>query len=578
MNNSITHRGPDSEGYYCDENICLGHRRLSIIDLSEKGRQPMEYIDRYAITYNGEIYNYIELRKELEGFGFIFKTDTDTEVILIAYHKWGKDCLSRFNGMWSFCLYDKKEKIALLARDRFGIKPLYIKETDKAIYFGSEIKQLLTITPIHKVNEKVLMNYLIFGMNDISNETFFDSINILPASYYLLVDTKTGNSEIIQYYSLKINPIIREMNDNEAIVEYHNLLRDSISLRLRSDVKVGTCLSGGLDSSYVASISSDIYTLNSDAKFTGITAGSIDSTNDEKNWAEKIAINKNLDWQVTSPSKEEFLKNIEKVIEIQEEPFTTPSVFMQFFVAKKASESGCVVLLDGQGGDETLLGYERYYASFLSSIPFFLRFSSFNEIAKNSRLNLIQTILMSFYFTNHTIRKSILMWRSRYIKQQYLKLADWTFIEDMTKASKNLDSLQKFEITKSCLPHLLKYEDRNSMHFSIEARLPFIDYRVVEYAISLKHKLKIHEGWSKYVLRKGSKNILPDEIRWRKKKFGFEAPDKIWLSDSAYFKKEIDNSVILKSVFNKIPPIDNKEVLWRLYNIAKWEQIFNVTL
>lgn len=578
MNNTIKHRGPDSDGFFISENIGLGHRRLSIIDLSLNGRQPMEYLDRYLITYNGEIYNYVEIKKELEELGYIFTTHTDTEVVLASYHHWGKECLSHFNGMWSFCLYDKKEKTAFLARDRFGIKPMYYYENVNGFYFASEIKQILTLNQPRKVNKKVLMNYLVFGMTDICHETFFESIYVLPPSHYMFINTLNGQSETRQYYSLEVNPSIQKIDSKEAIKGYHNLLKNSIALRLRSDVKVGTCLSGGLDSSYVASVASDIYTKNSVSSFTGITAGSIDKGNDETSWAEKVALMKNMDWKVTTPTKADFIEHIDKVIEIQEEPFTTPSIFMQYFVIKKASESGCVVLLDGQGGDETLLGYERYFASYLLSKPFFSRFSIFRQIAKNSKLNLLQPILYGVYFTNFRIRKSVLKWRSRDIKKEYSNLADWTFIKNLADANKNLELLQKFELTQSCLPPLLKYEDKNSMHFSIEARLPYIDYRVVEYALSIDQSLKIHDGWSKYVMREGSEGILPDEIRWRKRKYGFEAPDRIWLSDNSYFLSEIKKSKIIESTYKGTPTPKKMILLWRLYNIAKWEQIFNVTI
>ena len=582
MNDKIAHRGPDGEGVYINDEVGfgIGHRRLSIIDLSEAGHQPMHWKDKYVITYNGEIYNYIELRNELIKIGYEFSTQTDTEVILAAFDCWGKECINKFNGMWAFCIFDKIHQKVFLFRDRFGVKPLYYIISGEDIYAGSEIKQLLETGIVsRKPNMEVLMNYLVLGLVEQDHQTFFESVYSIPPSHFLEFDFKTKKYSIERYYTLKINDHIRSLNDEDAIKGYHQLLRNSIQLRLRSDVKVGTCLSGGLDSSYIASVASTEFNHANGQKFIGITASSLDETNNETNWAKIVAEKASLDWKTLMPTKDDFSSKLEEVIYCQEEPFGTPSVFMQNFVMEKSASLGCTVLLDGQGGDETLLGYERYYFSYLNGLSFINKIKAFLKIQKHSKLSLLQALLMQVYFNNYKLRKFISTYRRKNIKKKYLKKVNWGHLKKITKEANNIDTNQLLEITNTCLPHLLKYEDKNSMWHSIETRLPFIDYRLVEYSISIDPELKIKDGWTKFVLRKGSENILPDEIRWRKNKYGFESPDKVWLSDKAPLIKTISESPLINNITNTLPDFSNNyELLWKYYNIAIWEKQFNIIL
>ena len=582
MNDQIVHRGPDGEGIYIDDEmgIGLGHRRLSIIDLTDAGHQPMNWKEKYTITYNGEIYNYIEIREELANQGYQFTTQSDTEVILAAFDFWGTKCFNKFNGMWAFCIYDQLKRKAFLCRDRFGVKPLYYITAGDCIYAGSEIKQLLVTGFVQpKANMEVLMNYLVLGLVEQDQQTFFESINSIPPSHFLEYDFSLNTYSIERYYTLKVDYQIRNKSDEEAIEGYHQLLKNSIELRLRSDVKVGTCLSGGMDSSYIATVASSEYMMQTNQKFIGITASSLDEDNDETNWAKIVAENAGIDWNTLLPTKNDFLDRLEDVIYCQEEPFSTPSVFMQNFVMEKSAKLGCTVLLDGQGGDETLLGYERYYFSYLNGLPFLKRIKEFLNIHKHSKLSLKQSILMMFYFNSFNLRRLISRFRHLNIKEEYLNKVNWKHLKKITTAAGNIDANQYLEITQTCLPHLLKYEDKNSMNHSIETRLPFIDYRVVEYAISIKPELKIKDGWTKFVLRKGSENILPDEIRWRKNKYGFDSPDKIWLSDKKKFMDMISKSPLINKIVKNLPDFsDNNELLWKYYNIAIWENQFQIRM
>ena len=403
MNNLVRHRGPDAEGYYYKGNIGFGHRRLSILDLSELGNQPMHYSD-YTITYNGEIYNYLEIREELINKGHTFISDTDTEVILAAYMEWGTQCVNHFNGMWAFAIHDKKNEIVFLSRDRFGIKPLYYLESTNCFYFGSEIKQLLFFTPNRKVNKQVLFDYLYLSYHHHTNETFFEGIKSLDQSHNLVYSLRKNTYSIEKYYDLNAKTSQNNLSFNNAINSYKNLITNSINFRLRSDVKVGTCLSGGMDSSFIAAVAAPIYEKNSGEKFTAVTAKSIEKKTDESHYAKMVADMYDLNWDTTKPSKDDFLKYVEDVIEIQEEPFGSPSIVMQYFVMQKAKENGCIVMLDGQGGDETLLGYDRYYATFINEKKgLFNKIKGFVEISKNSKLSLKDALLYNLYFSNKFI-------------------------------------------------------------------------------------------------------------------------------------------------------------------------------
>jgi asparagine synthase (glutamine-hydrolysing) len=582
INNLIAHRGPDSQAYYFNKNFAFGHRRLSIIDLTEEAGQPMNYKDKLTIIYNGEIYNYLELRSELVGKGFSFKTSSDTEVILAAYDCFGFDCVSRFNGMWSFAIYDMTHDLIFCSRDRFGVKPFYFTNTDKRFVFGSEIKQLLYFQENKYVNQHILLDYLITGFEDHTNETFFLNINKLEQSHNLIYDLKTNHYSLIKYYELNYINSISGLSEAESVKHYREAFVSSVGLRLRSDVKVGTCLSGGLDSSSVASIASGLNKKKAAEPFIAITARSTESEYDETKYAKIVSDHSSLNLNIVTPSVNDFTENIDSVIKLQEEPFGSPSVFMQYMVFRKAKEIGCTVMLDGQGGDETLLGYERYFPAYLFSLEFsdmiynFFRSSSLSGISK---MNLMSYLI---YFTSPGARIWRLKNRFSFIDKKYFNLIDKENIKESSISYRDPVSLQKLELMRLQLPHLLKYEDRNSMFHSIEARLPFIDYRVVEIALSLDNRFKINGGWTKYLLRKAMSGTLPDEIVWRKNKLSFNAPEKRWLDAiQEDMEKCIKGSSILRTITDRdklvvnFPNLDYRAI-WRLYNIAKWEEIFNV--
>ncbi len=584
INNLISHRGPDDEGFYFSDNFAFGHRRLSILDLSSDGHQPMHYLDKYTITYNGEVYNYLEIKEELLGYGYSFDSHTDTEVILASYDKWGEACVTKFNGMWAFAIYDKEKKIIFCSRDRFGIKPFYYTEVDGKFVFGSEIKQLLDFYENNIANKDMLIDYIVTRVQEYDNKTFFENIYKLEQSHNLIYDLKNHTYKINKYYEISFC----KNNDTleKSISNYEKELERAIDYRLRSDVKVGTCLSGGLDSSTVASIASKKYKEKSNQKFIAIHAKSTERETDESKYAKIVSDVSNLELNIVEPTSEDFKKYLDEVVFTQEEPFGSPSIFMQYFVMKKAKEIGCTVMLDGQGGDETLLGYEKYFPSayidiFKSEGPI----KTLKQIKKSNENNAKMSISWILKYTIGSLfsnmRKKEYKRRTNFMNSYNNKFG---FFDDLAKNYFDINALQAYEIQYTNLPILLRYEDKNSMRHSIEARLPFIDYKTLECALNANIKYKIKDGWTKYILRKILNKYLPDEIVWRKNKLGFNAPENIWMEEiSDEIKKEIQNSKILNETCNmnvllyKLNAMDNR-LKWRLYNIAAWERVYNVKI
>lgn len=588
INDLIAHRGPDDEGFYIEKNFAFGHRRLSILDLSSDGHQPMHYLDKYVITYNGEVYNYLEIKEELLKDGYIFYSHTDTEVILASYDKWGEDCVNRFNGMWSFAIYDKEKQILFCSRDRFGVKPFYYIFTNEKFVFGSEIKQLLSYTNC-SVNKEILLDYLVTGFQDFTNDTFFRSIKKLDASHNLIYDLNKNNFFIKRYYTINVNEGIKNIEENVVIDKYKNSLINSIKLRLRSDVRVGTCLSGGLDSSTITALASNFYQNNNlDNKFIAIHAKSIEKSTDESNYAEEVANNfNNIDLKIIEPSREDFVKHIDEVIYTQEEPFGSPSIFMQYFVMKKAKELDCKVMLDGQGGDETLLGYERYYpAAYIDLFKTKGLIASIKEIINTNKNNTQMSFFWIFKLTLGSVmfksRIKRYLKKSFFIKSKFIENHNFYYLKEFSEKYFDIDKLQKYEITNLSIPVLLRYEDKNSMRHSIETRLPFMDFTVLELALSINTKTKIKNGWTKYLLRIIIDKLLPKNVVWRKNKLGFNAPEKIWIDEN---EGMMLNEISKSNILNELSDINilissyskfDYRLKWRLFNIACWERVYNV--
>lgn len=580
MADKIKHRGPDAEGFHVDQNVGFAHRRLSIIDVSSAAHQPFFYEEKYNLIFNGAIYNYIEIREELIKLGYKFKTQSDTEVLIASYDCWGEDCVNKFNGMWAFAILDKVKNIVFCSRDRFGIKPFYYYSDEKKFIFSSEIKPILEIQPINKVNTKVILQYLIINISDISEETFFKKILKLPGSHNLIYDLKTGKYSIYRYYDLKFKKEISRLNLDDSIKLFHNEFEKSIKLRLRSDVKIASALSGGLDSSYmVAMAKKNIENVDGKDTFTAITVGSLNKEEDESSAAKIIASTLGVNHDIVIPSIEEFKDSLDDVIYSIEEPFGGPSIYMQKFLMKEARSLGTKVLLDGQGADEILLGYSRYAAAYLRSNGLMKKIKFLRNVKSHYDISAIEAIKIYFYYTTFITRKIFLRNRAKFLKKIYKDKLDFSKIKDLTQSYKNTFELHKNEIFWCQLPELLKWEDKNAMQHGIESRLPFLDYNFVETCLSINNNFKIQDGWSKYLLRRNLENYLPNSITYNRRKIGFNAPMQEWWPKSMEILNTINESTIIRKLVKKdFKIIKDRDLEWRLYNIAVWEKMYNMKI
>lgn len=576
----VAHRGPDGRGVRVNGNVGLGHRRLAIIDLTDDGAQPMR--DRLLpiwITYNGEIYNYLELRAELETLGHVFHTASDTEVLLAAYVHWGENCLDRFNGMWSFAIHDERDNTLFCARDRFGVKPFYYVDTAAQFAFGSEIRQLLPLIERPIADDELVSDFLVCGLSDHTNRTFFKGIEKLAPGHKMRLDLATGRTKIERYYALA--PRADAVDEQDAAGSLRELLDDATRLRLRSDVRVGTCLSGGLDSSSVATLAAKRYAATSNERFFAITAVSEQAANNEAAYAAEVVEKAGLNWLRTKPGYEDFASTAEALLEVQEEPFGGPSIMMQYEVMKTARANGVIVLLDGQGGDETLLGYHRYYAAWLrdhfqrSGIRGFL--SAFGAATK-AGVSANRLLMYLFGASVAGLREAVYRWRYAFLKKPALPES----LRRFARETSDTQGMQVLEITETNLPMLLRFEDKNSMRFGIETRLPFLDYRFVEFSLGLPTRTKINHGWTKWPLRAAMQDLLPASISWRKDKIGFAAPDQLWLSrhSPVMYEKVIGSALLARyvdmvAVKRKFHRLD-LGMRWRLYCVALWGERFRV--
>lgn len=527
------HRGPDDEGIFIDNNVGLGFVRLSIIDLSISGHQPMtDNANRYVIVFNGEIYNYIELREELIAQGITFRSNSDTEVLLNMYIKYGKACLDKLNGMFAFVIYDKQTKDVFAARDRFGVKPFYYYTDDKAFYFASEIPPILSVyNKKNTPNQNAIFDYLAYNRTDQTEDTFFQGVKKLQHSHYLSIEKNTLTFK--RWYNVR-----DRISDNKYDAEeYKQLLIDAVKLRLRSDVPVGVCLSGGLDSSAISCIISEVLGNKQMHTFSAIyNKGEI---GDESEFIDLFK-DKLQNMHFTVPSSDDLLSNLSSFVNIQAEPIPSTGPFAQYCVMQLAKNK-VKVTLDGQGADEVLAGYHYFYGFYFKDLlknVHLLKLIS--EIYKYVKIHKSAYGLETFiFFLLPTFLKKMARVKERsYIKEEFIELAtkekQSVILEDLY-GSKNLKTslINHLEFK---LEHLLKWSDKNSMGFSIESRTPFLDYRLIEYTLSMPSEAMIKNGYTKHILRESMKGILPEKIRLRKDKVGFGTPEDNWFRTQGFNK------------------------------------------
>jgi asparagine synthase (glutamine-hydrolysing) len=576
MTDIIAHRGPDGEGHWISSSgeVGLGHRRLSIIDLSHEADQPMHYLGRYTIVFNGEIYNYIELKETLLQQGYRFKTQSDTEVLMALYDRDKEKCLQLLDGMFSFVIFDNQENEAFCARDRFGEKPFfYSYEKGKYFLFGSEMKCLWAGGITKEINNRMMFNYLSFGYlenpQDLS-ETFYINCIRLPHSNYIKLSLATLEIKLKQYYDIDWKQIDRSITLERAKDQFQELFYTSIKRRLRSDVAVGSSLSGGLDSSLVVCVIDELKkgTNQKQNTFSAVFPG---FAKDERKYMDFVISQTNVKPHFVTPNDEGLIRDIEKLSWHQEEPYGSASIYAQYCVMRTAKENNVTVLLDGQGADEVLAGYHSYYAPYFNELKkqnkknYKHQFSRYKELHTSNTINGITS--KAFGDRIREISPALVK-PIKKMKMDFEQLKNPLFNKDFYNAYKNeifetsgsIFSCLNESLYNSTMKHglqqLLRYADRNSMANSREVRLPFLNHELVEFLFSLPATYKINEGWTKWIMRE-TFNIFPNEIRWRTDKIGYEPPQKSWMESEEvrnrvlYHKEQLIEKQILNSNISK---------------------------
>jgi asparagine synthase (glutamine-hydrolysing) len=580
MNDVQRHRGPDDEGLYFDKNCALGHRRLSIIELSKDGHQPFSSDDgRFHLIYNGEIYNYIELRDELRQQGWEFRTKTDTEVLLKAYQHYGEKCLPRFNGMFAFVIYDSRENRLFLARDRMGIKPLYYAITDSTLYFASEIKALRIIPAVRRsVNYQTLFDYIVFNRTDVYDETFFHEIRRIPKGFYGTYDR--GDLKLTQWWNPENYIAVHTGDDRDSMLSrIDETLVSSVQLRMRSDVPVGSCLSGGLDSSILTGI---LFSHNMIARnYATFTASFPGHPIDESKYIDVLNRKYAFENHRTLPTAESAYDRLKDFVYTNDEPTTSPSFYSQYEVMRLAKEHGVTVLLDGQGGDEVFAGYQYFHGFFMNGLlrkKRLLKFGSelLNNILRSQDRAAFQAFL--FQVLPDSKRKQLLLRTLPYISPEFF----YTYIDTSRIYNNFFDApdlntsiVRHFQYK---LEHLLRMEDRNSMAFSLEARVPYLDYRLVEYVLSIPEDFKISAGETKYLQKKAVGKYSVPEILNRTDKIGFGTPGDEWMITEKWRKLTTESYNNLAEAF---PGIFKKQAVlrekgydrWKINQLSMWKNI-----
>jgi len=626
MSGALRHRGPDGYGYLhysasagtqiwlnrkiqgAKEKDCVvgfAHRRLSIIDLSTDSLQPMtDETGKLSVVFNGEIYNYLELKVELESLGYTFRTFGDTEVLLKAYHAWGPQCVQRFNGMWAFVLLDIVNQRVIFSRDRFGIKPLYYTTQNEALYFASEIKALLSVNSISCTpNEKAVARFLIGGVADDSRETFFKGIFQFPAAHWAELSLRELSLEICPNSYWSFPTTMFEGSEQEAIDQFHALFLDAIRVHSRSDVSVGTCLSGGLDSASIVCSSEILRQEHQIPSYSHSAFGycSSDRHFSEKRFMEMVVKATGVQMHYIEVEPDDFTVFLPKILEAQDEPFGSASIVAQWFVFRSALQQGMVVMLDGQGADEVLGGYHRYFSTVASHLLRKMELRRFISL-RNAYEREIGPFPVSFRSALLRLMPSAMRRIGLTIAQLLVSPAARTPISGVVNpgllkeygriasdgylAPSSLDGVLQRDMQFCSLPALLRYEDRNSMAHSIESRVPFLDYRLVDFAFMLPDKWKIRDVTTKYILRQAMKGILPDTIRNRKDKIGFKPASSLTFDFIAQnYSSLVENKTeyeehwfdpdAIEQMFNDSDrSVEAEFYLWRIVNTKLWARQF----
>jgi asparagine synthase (glutamine-hydrolysing) len=544
------HRGPDGEGFYDDSGVSLGHCRLAIIDTSNAGHQPMsDPRRRYWITYNGEIYNHIELAAELRTLGHAFRGRSDTEVLLAAYVQWGSGCLQRLRGMFAFAIWDSHEHCLFAARDRLGIKPFHYWIDDHTLAFSSEIKALLEFAPQQRSNRRLASEYLAWNVVDHeAAETMLADVHRLPAAHALSWRSNEG-LKIWRYWNFEVNGELHTPLERRASLqsEFRRRFEEVVQLHLRSDVPVGSCLSGGLDSSAIVCV------INNELRSKGIwrddwqhvfSACFADPALDERPFMKEVQRATGCQSHEVFPTGEQFCAEMDEWIWHQEEPVAGTGPYAHYCVARLAKECGVKVLLDGQGADEQLAGYRKFILVYLRQL------SGARQYARAA------WEAARFFSSPAILRSSDFSYGRRYFLKSLSEVTElWNGAAPPPRpATLGLDSSlarrTEADIKRYSLPLLLRYEDRNTMAFGIESRVPFVDHVLVEWLATLPADMRLSGGWTKRLMRDALKGVLPERIRKRKSKLGFSTPIASWLNGplSSWVRESLENPSYLSEI------------------------------
>lgn len=606
MSRAIAHRGPDGEGFaffstdvaqplFSDHTpkvnrqssrfafnpaqsidgagqplVAFAHRRLSIIDLSEAGHQPMcDAEAKTWITFNGEIYNYIELRAELESKGYVFSTHTDTEVIIQAYRCWGYECLQHFNGMWAFAIYDAAKQQLFCARDRAGVKPFYYIDNQQVFAFASEHKAFIKTGLVHfSIDEANQFDFLVNARLEHCTSSLFEGICELPPSHYLLYNIKSHSLQVTRYASLTKEGTY-EGTEEELIAGIRQKVVNAVRLRLRSDVEVGSCLSGGIDSSAIAGIVHHLQPRQRLKLFTSVFEG---ESFDESAYAAQVSAFVRGDWHTVSPTAGDFTNDIAQLNYYQDLPVWSTSTYSQYRVMKLARENGIKVVLDGQGADEIFSGYTHHYLAY------------WKELAAGMRFGLLRREMAS---SKNTLPHPFSALLKQYAGDMLKPSVSYQhYLPSSLKAQREvirtgLNRQLAHDYAGGRLKSYLKCEDRCSMAFGIESRVPFADDTgLVNELFSLPASYKVKHGTLKYLLREAVKDFIPPVVYARKDKVGFETPQVKWLKAGRREVIEAISTLDLVNADRFIKDFDRlvqtkPYFVLRLYSFAVWKNVFS---
>jgi asparagine synthase (glutamine-hydrolysing) len=613
----VAHRGPDGRGWreFASPSgpVALGHRRLAIIDVSDAGLQPMsDASGRFQMVFNGEIYNYIELREEMRAKGEVFVSESDSEVLLRAYMLWGEAMLDRLRGMFAVIIWDDRDKTLFAARDRYGIKPLYMVQTPKGIAFGSEIKQLLGLPGLSgRMNVARVHDFLASGLADHTSDTMFDGVHQLRGGE--CVTLKTGAAGALAAVVRRWYPATAadlKISQAEAAERFRALLSESVKLHLRSDVPVGSCLSGGLDSSAIVCLMSNLLgSGDGGAKVNTVSACYAEKSVDEKPFMDAVVAHAHTQPHFIFPRAEDVFQKAADITWHQDEPFGSSSIFAQWCVFEEARRVGVKVMLDGQGADEQLAGYHTAFAYRVAGMLRGGRIDVAIATVLARKRELGAPVLGQLSMAALALVPEPMTVRLRNAYHQ-TKQRGWLDTEVIRSKGNRLTAVQEartraglepiVDIRSLCLgltyatnlPMLLHWEDRNSMAHSIEARVPFLDHPLVEFSLALGNSHKIEGASTKTVLRRAMKGIMPDRIVDRRDKLGFATPEQVWFRGP--LKHEAMDGI--EKTLSLYPTLFNAEAvrrnaarmldghapldfsLWRIINLGIWGQRFGVSL